>query len=244
MPAPSSTISFRPDPTHLDQVFNDLADQALSLREVAHRHNTSTEALAAWMTRPDIRDQLESSDSVSTWRTRLLAKSLLPKVLNACVQILDHPWHGRPARGLAPIPDPSAPTLDPIRAALFHIRSAETTRRAASLILQLSRVEQTRAPSRQPTNPSVHPLPSTPVPSVASTPPIPFTPTPPPPPTFSPRPPRPGTPTHAPSIPHFPSPLRDLTPISTLLAMSSPALALLASAGASSPRPRPHEHWP
>src|SRR6185436_1113479 len=123
---------------------------SLSLAEVAAAHNTSTEALALWMTIPAIREQLESTDAISTWRTRLIAKSLLPKAVGACADILDDFHRRRPSRGMglpahvsaasAEVPLPITP--DSLRAEIVRVGASESLRRCASLIFQISRVQE------------------------------------------------------------------------------------------------------
>ena len=73
-------------------------------------HHTTAESLALWISPPDIADRLSATDSSSTWRTRLLANSLLPKVALCCWLLLLDRFNAAPSPLLPPSPPFQAPT--------------------------------------------------------------------------------------------------------------------------------------
>ena len=224
IPMPSSPpIPFSPPDSQVSAILRDLTSPSLSLAEVAAQNSTSTEALCLWMLTPAIREQLESTDSISTWRTRLIAKSQLCKAIGACTDILDEFHTDRiAAKSAIPPPashppsdiaDPTSP--DSLRASIVRVRACECARKTATFLFQLSRLTETPGPrfhrEQSPLRSETTPL--APRPQLAATPqppPAPARPislTSPPVSTQNP------APAPAPRIP----PLSRLTPISTFL---------------------------
>lgn len=158
LPMPSSPpITFSPPDSQVPVILRGLASPSLSLAEVAAQHNTSTEALSLWMLTPAIREQLESTDSISTWRTRLIAKSQLSKAIGACTEILAE-FHAdrvvsRTAASLSsshpPSDIPLATSPDSLRASVVRVRACECARKSAAFIFQLSRLSETPGPRLQ-----------------------------------------------------------------------------------------------
>ncbi len=274
MPRSSVPTPCTPTPDQEPRLLAALDSPTLSLREIAETFNTTTESLALWMALPEITARLSYTDSITTWRTRLLAQQSLIKVVATCSKILDEfnanlrfplnvpaaPASATPSEHPASA-TPNSASTDPI---LLYIRRAESARRAASLLVRLSRLCETTRTHR-PTDRSAadlsphHPAPNSTrperterdlraIPQVAQTPIAHARP------THVPRPPEPATPAPLPRtspprhdrpnlpIPNAPSPLNPAPNRNHTFRPPRPLRSphsLLTAAGAS-----PQEHWP
>lgn len=156
--APSHAIPFSPPADQIGPLFAALFDPARSLADIAAQCNTSLESLAAFTARPDIQQLLLAADSAAAQRTRLLARAMLPRVLDACSTLLQDLRAIRPASP-APAADvsqtlqvtervPTPATTDPLRANLLRLRAIESTRRVCALIIRLTHLPDSPQPSR------------------------------------------------------------------------------------------------
>ncbi|MBX3357913.1 MAG: hypothetical protein KF745_05750 [Phycisphaeraceae bacterium] len=130
-------ITFSPSPDRIDSILDALADPDVTLREVAEIHSTTLEALTLFITRPDIAERLRLIESAVAHRTRLIAVNFLPSVVKTLNRILDE--HNA-EESHVPIPATN------LRALEYRRRARETARRAASLLLRLSRFSPGAAP--------------------------------------------------------------------------------------------------
>jgi hypothetical protein len=139
------------NPDNPDKVFHDLTDPSLTLRDVAEIHNTTLESLTLWMSHPDITARLDNFQSAIARRVRLLALNYLPAAVSALHATLI-------AHNDQELNVPLKP--DCIKTREFQRRSRETARKAASLLLRLTRFDTTPAPRSNPkqNNPDPHNL--------------------------------------------------------------------------------------
>jgi hypothetical protein len=135
----ASSILFQPaSAAVIDRLLDDLRDPSASLTDLAHRHGTTTEALCAWMSSPDIGDRLVRTDSIVAWRTRILASGGLTPVIAALTRILTE-FTSRPPVAAARDQAAAAPHADPDpRSALLSWRADECARKCCALLLRLT----------------------------------------------------------------------------------------------------------
>jgi hypothetical protein len=147
----SATIPFDPSPEIASALLAALTDPSLSLNQLASALRTTPEALSAWMTRPDIRERIESVDRSTTWRTRLIASAHLYAVPGALTKILQDFTNAQAAQKGALSASSGAthenntPT-SAFRTALLEARRAETTRKSAAILISLSRQRPAAGP--------------------------------------------------------------------------------------------------
>src|ERR1043165_3963474 len=129
-------MSFNPDPPLAAAVLDDLCDPSMSFEDVANHVNCSLDALAAWMTRPDIQERLANLATSAALRARMLAALQLPSAVNTISQIL---------RAYATAEQSAAPRATP--EAQAHQETQRTSaRRAAHLLLRIARYHFELAP--------------------------------------------------------------------------------------------------
>jgi hypothetical protein len=150
--AQTPSIFFDPSPEIASAVLAALVDPSLSFNTLAAAANTTLDALSLWLTRPDIRERIESTDRITTWRTRLIAASHLYAVPPALVKILTDFTNSQATQPANPLSDPADLLADPdsepsaFRKALLEARRAETTRKSAAILISLSRQRPAAGP--------------------------------------------------------------------------------------------------
>ncbi len=132
LPLPS--IPFSPTLDELESLLADIRSTELSFTQLADRYHTSADALADFVSHPDIRERLDDTAGAACYRTRLIAAEKLPHAVNALSNILID-FNADHAQGALP--------ADPI---LRH-RDNETARKCAASIMRLLRI--THAPTRE-----------------------------------------------------------------------------------------------
>jgi hypothetical protein len=149
---------FNPPRDAIPGILADLRRSDLCFTDLAQRHGTSPDALALWLTSPAIAAQLESTDSVVCYRTRLIAAEHMPASISACLVILQS-FNARHAQG-----EPTAPAgVDAESLELRRIREFECARKAASTLVRLTRLPRTPGPAWDPKRiPPAHAKPSSP----------------------------------------------------------------------------------
>jgi hypothetical protein len=166
----SATIPFDPSPEIASALLAALTDPSLSLNQLASALQTTPEALSAWMTRPDIRERIESVDRSTTWRTRLIASAHLYAVPGALTKILQDFTNAQAAQKGALSASSGAthenntPT-SAFRTALLEARRAETTRKSAAILISLSRQRPAAGPDLPAPTPAAHSTPESKKPS-------------------------------------------------------------------------------
>ncbi len=136
------SILFDPAPDLASRAIDLLVSVDLTFREIAEQFNTTAEALAAWISRPDIADRLDTIESAGCRRTRLVATNCLPPVVEVVARIITEfaaAERRRPAI-------PNNPTN--LHALELRRRVQETARRACSLITRLTRIAPRPASTR------------------------------------------------------------------------------------------------
>ncbi len=152
-----TTISFNPDPATTDAILQAIAaDYSLSLTDIANQHNTTIEALTAWLTREDIDERLTAIESACARRARLTAANHLPAVAHVAKQALEE------ASDVLRLP----PDYRTQRSIALRIRATESARKAAALLLRIANF--TPGPRRvrhnaAPTSPRITPPPAPPI---------------------------------------------------------------------------------
>ncbi len=153
--APVPTSSFNPDPATSDAILQSIAaDYSLSLTDFAAQHNTTIEALTAWLTREDIDERLSAIESACARRARLTAANHLPAVAHVAKQALEE------ASDVLRLP----PDYRTQHSIALRIRATESARKAAALLLRIANF--TPGPRRvrhhaAPMSPRVTPLSAT-----------------------------------------------------------------------------------
>jgi hypothetical protein len=136
-------------PTNPDKVFDNLTDPSLTLRDVAELNDTTLESLTLWMFHPDIAARLDNFESAIARRTRLLALNYLPAAVETLHSTLI-------AHNDQELNTPFKPNC--IKSREFQRRSRETARKAAALLLRLTRFDTNRAPEPKQANLDLHKL--------------------------------------------------------------------------------------
>lgn len=158
------SAQFQPAPEAVPAILQSLGRADISFNDIADALHTTPEALAIWMTSPDIRERLEATDRVVTWRTRMVASTSLAAAVAALESILQDFNHSRATRGTRatdrglggersvqeahdPASTPTSPnptnppTPDPtttLRAAMLQVRQVENARKAAAALIRLA----------------------------------------------------------------------------------------------------------
>jgi hypothetical protein len=132
-------ILFAPSPDQTSLIIDQLASDDLSLRDIADEHNTTIEALTAFMTRPDIRERLANLQSACAARSRVSATNKLPLVIKTLTAVL-----------LEYIENAYNSPVNPKSTLAFEQRrrEAETARKAAAILYRLMTFDPTRARQR------------------------------------------------------------------------------------------------
>ncbi len=124
-----TTFSFNPDPATADAILQSIAaEYSLSLTDIANQHNTTIEALTAWLTREDIDERLTAIESACARRARLTAANHLPAVAHVAKQALEE------ASDVLRLP----PDYRTQRSIALRIRATESARKAAALLLRIA----------------------------------------------------------------------------------------------------------
>ena len=129
-----------PTPEDTARVLDACTDPALTLRDIAQQNNTTVEALSLWLSSPEVAERFDALHSINAVRTRFLAAAQLPRAIDALSEVLTHAKSILRAAH-SPTPASSSSTSD-IRhptSALLQARLLETTRRAATTIIALTR---------------------------------------------------------------------------------------------------------
>ena len=135
-----------PTPEDTARVLDACTDPALTLRDIAQQHNTTVEALSLWLSSPEVAERFDALHSINAVRTRFLAAAQLPRAIDALSHVISHAKLALSTP--APITStasstlpPSSPTPDirPPTPAIIQARLLETTRRAATTIIALTR---------------------------------------------------------------------------------------------------------
>ncbi len=148
------TSPFNPDPATTDALLQSIAaDYSLSLTDIAAQHNTTIEALTAWLTRDDIDERLTAIESACARRARLTAANHLPAVAHVAKQALEE------ASDVLRLP----PDYRTQHSIALRIRATESARKAAALLLRIANF--TPGPRRvryhsTPTSPGLTPPPA------------------------------------------------------------------------------------
>ncbi len=99
-------LTFQPDAATSDAILQSIAaDYSLSLTDIAAKHNTTIEALTAWLTRDDIDERLTAIESACARRARLTAANHLPAVAHVAKQALEE------ASDVLRLPPTTAPSV-------------------------------------------------------------------------------------------------------------------------------------
>ncbi len=130
---------FDPPESSLSDLFHQLDSPYLSLIEVAQNHKTSLTALSLWLARPDIQERQQLFNSTAAARTRNLAISRLHKAVHCLELIVDAVIEDETR---TPIPG-NHHKLQSCRR-----RSRETARKAAWLLIQLTRFHPRTTPQK------------------------------------------------------------------------------------------------
>lgn len=142
--APNPLTPFTPSPAVAAQVLEALGNPDFTLRDVSRQHKTTVEALALWMTRPDIAARLHAIHSAITHRASLMANNFLPGAVKLLVSIINNHLadeHAHEPQPLAPEPR----------------RHRENARKAANALVRLARLSA--APADDTRTPPAHDTP-------------------------------------------------------------------------------------
>ena len=130
-PTPTSAYPspvFAPTPDLHDLALRELTDPTQSLCDVAETLHITVSALALWMAKPEIAEQLDAVDSAAARQARSCATHHLPRAVDALVMILQaYTGHERTS-----LPKPGTPAFENLR----HHR--EGARRAAALLHRIA----------------------------------------------------------------------------------------------------------
>ncbi len=147
---------FQPDAATTDAILQSIAaDYSLSLTDIAAQHQTTIEALTAWLTREDIDERLTAIESACARRARLTAANHLPAVAHVAKQALEE------ASDVLRLP----PDYRTQHAIALRIRATESARRAAALLLRIANFTPGPRRTRQisaPNSPRITPPPAPP----------------------------------------------------------------------------------
>jgi hypothetical protein len=128
---------FNPDPTLTNRIFSSFYEPNTSFADIAHQHNTTLEALTAWLARPDIAERMANLENACAARMRMVAIGRLHHAIEACTIVLrefaDGACHEeglKQGRGYSPAE---------------HLRrDRENARKTSLLLLRLARFDPTR----------------------------------------------------------------------------------------------------
>ncbi len=120
---------FSPPPNAIPLLLELLADSSNSLLDIALSAHTSLEALAAWMTQPDIAQRLDDLHTIAAQRARLVASQYLAAAALALSNIL--------TASTNPAEHAALSTANPRHLAL-RLRQRESTRRTAATLLRIA----------------------------------------------------------------------------------------------------------
>ncbi|MFN0011930.1 MAG: hypothetical protein ACKVS8_09835 [Phycisphaerales bacterium] len=120
---------FSPPPAAVPLLLELLTDSSHSLLDIALSAHTSLEALAAWMTQPDIAQRLDDLHTLAARRARLVAAQHLAAAATALGHLLTA--SDNPAENAA------LDTANPRHLAL-RLRQRESTRRTAATLLRIA----------------------------------------------------------------------------------------------------------
>ena len=122
-------MHFNPAPPLTAAAIDDLCDPSLSINEIASDLTVSIDALACWITRPDIQEKLANLATAAALRSRLLAALQLPSAVDVISSIL---------KGYTAAENSTTGRDTPEATALRESRRTNA-RRAASLLLRIAR---------------------------------------------------------------------------------------------------------
>jgi hypothetical protein len=150
--------AFAPPESAIAAILGDLADPDLSLRDVAEANNTTLDALALFLARPDMAERLEAIESLAARRARLIATLSLDKLAATLARIIEET---DAELAHVPVNPKSLPALEQRR------RTRETARRAGALLLRIARFSSLRPTIAANASP---PAPASPAEPIATTP--------------------------------------------------------------------------
>ncbi|MBS0195709.1 MAG: hypothetical protein JSR77_03030 [Planctomycetes bacterium] len=137
-----ASLLFRPtDERQVAEILNDLSDIDGHLSDLAAKYKTTLPALVVWINTPEVQDRLNQISNTDIQLVRRKATAQLGRALSVAVRIM-MTFECYEARVL----------VSPNNMAHIEMRrrAAETARRAAALVLRLSRAPDYTTPSRLP----------------------------------------------------------------------------------------------
>jgi hypothetical protein len=145
---PQSSPSGDPSPAAVipPALLADLINPSLSLTDVASRNNLSPSDLSLYISRAAVSNHLASMHILAIERSRLVASFHLTQAISGLSYVLKRATADHDASEVAPQPAPASESPSPrpaaiaVRAAAIRARRLETLRRAATTILQITRL--------------------------------------------------------------------------------------------------------
>ncbi|MBS0196410.1 MAG: hypothetical protein JSR77_06605 [Planctomycetes bacterium] len=137
-----ASLLFRPtDERQVAEILNDLSDIDGHLSDLAAKYKTTLPALVVWINTPEVQDRLNQISNTDIQLVRRKATAQLGRALSVAVRIM-MTFECYEARVL----------VSPNNMAHIEMRrrAAETARRAAALVLRLSRAPDYTTPTRLP----------------------------------------------------------------------------------------------
>lgn len=140
---PTESPIFDPTPEVADFILHHLGSTTLSFHDLATHCGKNAPALAAWMTRPDIRERIAAIDSGAATHARLAATTNLSAATAALVKVLRDFVAGQPTadpeNAVGPASDRDSSTTSELKVRVVRLRENETARRAAGLLYRIAR---------------------------------------------------------------------------------------------------------
>lgn len=127
-------LFFDPPPEIANQIFSALLNPYFSFANTASEHNTTLEALSAWLARPDIAERIDNLTGALASRLRLITVDRLHHAVDACTIILQE--YKDAACHEAGIREGRAGSADE-----HNRRDRETARKTSILMLRFARFD-------------------------------------------------------------------------------------------------------
>ncbi|MBY0262504.1 MAG: hypothetical protein K2Q20_09180, partial [Phycisphaerales bacterium] len=140
---------FTPHPDKIPEILSDLGDPTRTLLGIAEQHKTTVEALAIWLTLPEIEGRMAALHDAAIHRTRFVALTFLPSAISTLNRIIDDYTDQL-------IHTPRRPTDNP-RVNENRRRLTDGARKSVTLLSHLARLAP---PTRRNTVPSAQHAPS------------------------------------------------------------------------------------
>jgi hypothetical protein len=148
--ASDPTIPFSPTAPEAAAIRADLLRDDLSFSALAALYNTTSEALALWLAKPEIVERIAATDSMVCYRNRIIATGHIPTALRACVRIIEDFVASRTRGDSNKTPSAEGRDSPSLSAELLHHRITETARKAAAIIARFTRQQRTPGPNWDP----------------------------------------------------------------------------------------------